>query len=77
MTFLALMTLAQPFAEYDREYAAMNAALNGIRPQRPELSTFPKDTVDRLWCFMEGMWDKNSSERPIAGLFVDGLIHGD
>ena len=80
MTFLALVALAPPFAEYDNEYAAMNAAQRGIRPQRPEFSTFPKDTVDQLWCFMERMWDKEPSERPIASdveLFVGGLINGD
>ena len=77
MTFLALMTIAQPFAEYDREYAVMYAAHAGIRPQRPEFSTFPKEMIDRLWCFMGRMWDEEPLERPIASdveLFVSALV---
>lgn len=76
MTFLALVTLAPPFAEYDREYAAMNAAHQGIRPQRPE---FFKDTVDHLWCFMGRMWNQEPSERPVASdveLFMGGFVNG-
>ncbi|KAF8294456.1 kinase-like protein, partial [Clavulina sp. PMI_390] len=77
MTILGLATLDKPFAEYQNEYAAANAAGKNQRPQRPLRESFgalDEAIVDMLWILLTEMWAHNPADRPSMRVVVSRLI---
>ncbi|KAF8292334.1 kinase-like protein, partial [Clavulina sp. PMI_390] len=67
MTILELATLQKPFAEYENERAASNAAEQGFRPKQPPMQVFGalgEQTVHMLWVVVSQMWDQEPANQP-------------
>jgi hypothetical protein len=63
MTFLTLLTLALPFSETDREFQAVRAAEQGIRPKRPQKMNLLPGEENPMWELLEYMWQHEPEKR--------------
>ncbi|KAF8319972.1 kinase-like protein [Clavulina sp. PMI_390] len=77
MTILELVTLERPFAEYQNERAASNAAERGIQPKMPSpeaVGILSKQTFDMLWGLLKKMWAYEASKRPSMSRVLISIV---
>jgi serine/threonine protein kinase len=65
MTIYALGTQQSPFSQYHNDFAVVNAALSGTRPEQPDSlgGLSPRETAG-LWKIMSEMWKQDPLRRP-------------